>query len=136
SILYVVIGFGIFGTVMMMTTERRREFGMTIAVGMKRWRLMTMTAIESILLSMLGAAAGIAAAIPVVFYFYRFPIQLTGDYAKAMLAYGLEPIIPVSADAVVFLVQGASVFVLAAVSALYPILVLRKLDPVKAMRGL
>ncbi|HTP13613.1 MAG TPA: FtsX-like permease family protein, partial [Bacteroidota bacterium] len=89
SILYVVIGFGIFGTVMMMTTERRREFGMTIAVGMKRWRLMTMTAIESIILSMLGAAAGIAAAIPVVFYFYRFPIQLTGDYAKAMLAYGL-----------------------------------------------
>ncbi len=28
-ILYIVIGFGIFGTIMMMTTERSREFGVS-----------------------------------------------------------------------------------------------------------
>ena len=46
-ILYVVIGFGIFGTIMMMTAERRHEFGVAIAVGMKRWRLMVITTLEA-----------------------------------------------------------------------------------------
>jgi len=133
-ILYVVIGFGIFGTVMMMTAERRHEFGVTIAVGMKRWRLMVITSLEALMVSMLGAVVGILAAVPVIAYFARFPIRLGGEYAAAMLAYGLEPILPVSTDPAVFLLQGLSVFLLGAVSALYPIMVLRSLDPVRAMR--
>ncbi len=133
-ILYVVIGFGIFGTVMMMTAERRHEFGVIIAVGMKRWKLMFITGVEALMVSMLGATAGILAAIPLVAYFAHYPIHLGGDYAQAMLAYGMEPIIPLSTDPVVFLLQGLSVFFLGAVSALYPIIVLRSLNPVQAMR--
>jgi len=133
-ILYVVIGFGIFGTVMMMTAERRHEFGVAIAVGMKRSRLMVITSLEALMVSMLGAVVGILAAVPVIAYFARFPIRLGGEYAAAMLAYGLEPILPVSTDPAVFLLQGLSVFLLGAVSALYPIMVLRSLDPVRAMR--
>jgi ABC-type lipoprotein release transport system permease subunit len=133
-ILYVVIGFGIFGTVMMMTAERSREFGITIALGMKRWRLMSVTVIEALIISLMGAVAGIAVSIPLVAYFYHHPIQLGGDYAKAMMAYGMEPIIPFSIDPMVFIIQGIIVFALGAVSALYPIIILRKLEPVRAMR--
>ena len=132
-ILYVVIGFGIFGTVMMMTAERRHEFGVAIAIGMKRWRLMLITSIEALMVSMIGALAGTLAAVPVVLYFAHSPIHLTGDYAQVMLAYGMEPILPVSTDAILFVIQGLSVFVLGVVSAVYPALVLRKLDPVRAM---
>ena len=39
SIFYIVIAFGVFGTVMMMTIERTREFGLLISLGMKRGRL-------------------------------------------------------------------------------------------------
>ncbi len=134
-ILYVVIGFGIFGTVMMMTSERRREFGMSIALGMKRWRLMGITALESLMVSMIGAAAGIVVSFPFVLYLLYFPIQLSGDYAKAMLAYGMEPIIPFSADPVVFWSQALVVLLLGLASASYPLLVIRRLVPVKAMRG-
>ncbi len=134
-ILYVVIGFGIFGTVMMMTAERSREFGITIALGMKRWRLMSVTVIEALIISLMGAVAGIAVSIPLVLYFYHHPIQLGGDYAKAMMAYGFEPIIPFSMDPMVFIIQGIIVFALGAFSALYPIIILRKLEPVRAMRG-
>ncbi len=132
-ILYVVIGFGIFGTVMM-TAERSREFGITIALGMKRWRLMSVTVIEALIISLMGAVAGIAVSIPLVVYFYHHPIQLGGDYAKAMMAYGFEPIIPFSVDPMVFIIQGIIVFALGAFSALYPIIILRKLEPVRAMR--
>ena len=37
AILYLVIAFGIFGTVLMMTVERKREFGVLVAIG-KMWR--------------------------------------------------------------------------------------------------
>src|SRR5690606_20905348 len=38
-VLYLVIGFGMFGTYLMMTAERIYEFGVMIAVGMRRFRL-------------------------------------------------------------------------------------------------
>lgn len=134
-ILYVVIGFGIFGTVMMMTAERTREFGITIALGMKRWRLMITTMLEALLISMMGACAGILAAVPFVLYFFYEPIRLGGDYAKAMLAYGMEPIVPFSLDPAIFVTQGIVVLFMGLVSGLYPLFVLRRLEPVRAMRG-
>ncbi len=36
GILYLVIAFGVFGTVLMMMAERRREFGMLVAIGMQK----------------------------------------------------------------------------------------------------
>ncbi|MEZ4827117.1 MAG: ABC transporter permease [Bacteroidia bacterium] len=36
GILYMIIGFGMFGTVLMMTSERRHEFGVLMAIGMKK----------------------------------------------------------------------------------------------------
>lgn len=134
-ILYVVIGFGIFGTIMMMTTERAREFGVLISVGMKRWKLMLVTTIETIMISMLGALAGVAVGIPILWYFYLHPIPLTGEYEKVMLAYGLEPILPFSAAPEIFLAQTAIVFGLAVLCAFYPLMVIRKLNPVAAIRS-
>jgi len=134
-ILYVVIGFGIFGTVMMMTVERTREFGMTIAIGMKRGRLMAVTFAESVGIALMGAFAGLAASVPIVVYFHAHPIQLSGDMAQSMIAYGFEPILPVSIDPMVFLTQWLVVMVLALLSALYPLVVLRTLDPCRAMRS-
>ena len=32
GILYLVIAFGVFGTVLMLTAERRREFGVLVAI--------------------------------------------------------------------------------------------------------
>ncbi len=36
AILYMIVGFGIFGTVIMMTNERTKEFGVIISVGMQK----------------------------------------------------------------------------------------------------
>jgi ABC-type lipoprotein release transport system permease subunit len=134
-ILYIVIGFGIFGTIMMMTNERSREFGVLISIGMKRWKLITVTVMETIMISILGAGVGLAIGIPALWYLYLHPIQLTGDAAAAMLAYGLEPILPFSIDPGIFIAQTLIVFFLAAICAVYPLLVIRKLQPVAAIRS-
>ncbi len=126
-ILYVVIGFGIFSTVVMMTTERRKEFHMVIALGMRRGRLALTTVIEAILIALTGAVAGIIGSIPVILWLHFHPIVLGGEYAKVMLAYGMDPILPFSADPLVFWAQGAVVATLGIVAAMYPVVIVMRM---------
>lgn len=133
-ILYIIIGFSIFGTVMVMTLERLHEYGVLISVGMERWRMTAVCAIESLFLSLSGTIIGIFISMPIVFYFGLNPIILTGDYAEAMLAYGYEPILPVSMGAEVFWIQGAIIVFIALCSSLYPLMVIKSLKPAEAIR--
>ena len=134
GILYVVIGFGIFGTVMMMTAERTKEFGILISVGMKKWRLSYVSFLESLFLSFIGVLAGIIVSIPILYYLKQNPIPLTGEMADAMLKFGLDPIIPFRFAANIFIDQFLTVLVIAMISALYPLSYIRKLNPIRAMR--
>jgi ABC-type lipoprotein release transport system permease subunit len=134
GILYVIIGFGIFGTVMMMTAERTKEFGILISVGMKKWRLSLVSLLESLFLSLIGVLAGIIVSIPILYYFYENPIPLTGEMAELMLKFGLDPIVPFRFAPNIFIDQFLTVIVIAMISALYPLSFIRKLNPVKAIR--
>lgn len=134
GILYVVIGFGIFGTIMMMTAERRKEFGVLIAVGMKKWRLSLVSLLETIMLSLIGVIAGTLASIPLLLYLKDHPIWLTGESAQAMLAFGIEPILPFSMAYNIFVDQILVVIFISVLTAYYPVSFIRKLEPVKALR--
>ncbi len=134
GILYIVIGFGIFGTIMMMTAERSHEFGILISVGMKKWKLILVTTIETLLISLIGVITGALASIPVLIYFYHNPIYLTGNAAKAYLAFGFEPILPFAIYPGMFLAQIWTVLAIALFSAFYPFSYIRKLKTVEALR--
>jgi ABC-type lipoprotein release transport system permease subunit len=82
GILYLVIAFGIFGTVLMMTAERRREFGVLISIGMQRSRLSAVIVFEMLYLGLMGIISGIAMALPVIIYGYYHPYRFSGDMAK------------------------------------------------------
>ena len=135
GILYIVIAFGIFGTIMMMTAERVKEFGILISVGMKKWKLGLVTLFETLFVSFIGVFAGALVSIPILLYFKANPIPLTGEYAEAILAFGFEPILPFAIYPGMFFAQIWTVLAIAAVSALYPIMFIRKLQPVEALRG-
>lgn len=134
GILYVIIGFGIFGTVMMMTAERAKEFGILVSVGMKKWRLSFVSLLESFLLSFIGVAAGVIVSVPLLYYLFKNPIELTGDTAEMMLSFGLDPIIPFRFAANIFIDQFLTVLVIAMITSVYPINFIRKLKPVEALR--
>jgi ABC-type lipoprotein release transport system permease subunit len=134
GILYVIIGFGIFGTVMMMTAERTREFGILISIGLKKGKLALISFLESLFLTFIGVAAGVIISIPILYYFKQNPIELTGEMAEMMLSYGLDPILPFRFAANIFVDQFLTVFVIALISVSYPILFIRRLKPVEAMR--
>jgi len=134
-ILYVVIGFGVFGTIVMMTLERTREFGLLISLGMERDKIYLVTTIESILISFFGALLGVIVAFPVLLYFYFNPIPVSGEIADIYLSYGMEPIIPFSIDSNIFISQMLIVFLISLLTSLYPISFIRKIRPVSALQG-
>ncbi len=133
-ILYLVIAFGIFGTVMMMTAERTKEFGILLSIGVKKSKLMLITTIEAILISALGGLSGIVVSLPIVSYFKQNPIRFTGEIAEISLKFGVEPIIPLSTDAGIFIAQTSIVLLIALMSSLYPINYIRNLKPIEAIR--
>jgi lipoprotein-releasing system permease protein len=135
AILYIVIGFGIYGTIMMMTAERTKEFGILIAVGMKKTKLIIVTTFETIFISFIGVAAGIFASYPLLLYLYYHPIRLTGDLADLMLGFGLEPIMPFSIAPGIFIAQFWTVLFIALLSAWYPFRFILKLKAVEAIRN-
>ena len=135
GILYLVIAFGIFGTIMMMTAERVKEFGILISVGMKKWKLYLVTMFETIFISFIGVVAGGIISVPIILYFVSNPIPLTGEYAEAILAWGFEPILPFAIYPGMFFAQMWTVLAIALLSVFYPVNFIRKLEVVDAIRG-
>ena len=134
GILYLIIAFGIFGTILMMTAERKYEFGMLIAIGMKKFRLGKMLITEALLISICGTLTGMVISIPVVLLLERYPIHFTGDRARAYENFGFEAIFPATFNESIFLTQGLIVLLIALVIGLYPLYAVGRLTPVKAMR--
>ena len=135
AILYIVIAFGVFGTIMMMVSERAKEFAILISVGMKRQRLLLVLALETLMVSFIGVITGILCSIPIIFYLVYNPIYLTGEAAEIYDQLSIEPILAFSAQPSIFISQALVVLVIALVTILYPLLFVRKLDPAKTIRG-
>lgn len=121
GILYMIITFGIFGTILMMISERKRELGVMIAIGMQRIRLGTVLFTETLMMGLLGAMVGIVGSIPLAYYFFKNPIPLTGDAAKTMIEMGIEPYMYFSMHPDVFTIQALTVFSITLVIAVFPI---------------
>jgi ABC-type lipoprotein release transport system permease subunit len=121
TILYMIITFGIFGTILMMISERKRELGVMIAIGMQRTKLSAILFFETLFMGLLGAVTGILASIPIVYTLYKNPVPLTGDAAKAMAEMGIEPLMYFSIDPDIFYVQALIVFIITAIIAIFPI---------------
>ena len=134
-VLYLLIAFGIFGTILMMTLERQREFGILVSIGMQKMRLAVMVILENIMIALFGAIIGMLISVPFVFYFNIFPIHVGGKLAEAYDNFNLEPIFYFSTKPEVFYNQGLIVLALAMVLSLYPIIKISRLEPVSAMRS-
>jgi len=134
GILYIVVGFGIFGTVLMMMYERLREFGILMSIGMKRTQLSIICMLETLFISFIGVIAGIIVAFPIVYRLYTNPIEVGGEVGEAFMDYGFEPIFAFSIAPDIFLTQGIIVFCIAVVIGLYPVRKVFKLDVVDASR--
>lgn len=134
AVLYMVVGFGILGTVLMMTAERSYEFGVMLSVGTSRRTLFRILSIEVLTLALMGAAIGILLSIPVTWYFHLNPIEFGGAMATAAEQYAMDPVLQFSVNPGIFTGQAITVFVITLLFSVVPLIRAARRDPVEAMR--
>ncbi len=135
GILYTVVFFGILGTIIMMTAERQKEFGVMVALGMQKWYLSLIVFIETLFLGVVGVAFGAIISFGIVSYFYDSPIHIGGDMADIYEQFGIEPILAFSKDITIFLNQFLIVFVLLLIAVIYPLVKILSFKLIDALRS-
>ena len=132
-IFFVLAGLLVMNTIYLSIIERIREFGIIMALGAARLKMIAMVLSESILLCFSGAAAGAAGGLAVVAYMSRgfsFPPALAELYAEA----GLPTVLFASVSLQQFLITIAFVLATGILAALLPAFTAARLEPVEAMR--
>jgi ABC-type lipoprotein release transport system permease subunit len=135
GILYLVIAFGVFGTVLMMTAERRREFGVLVAIGMQKRKLASVITLEMLYIGFLGMVAGCAVAIPAILYGVAHPILFKGEIGKIWDEYGMEPLLVFQGIDFYFLWQMFIVALMVFIAIGYPVRKILGLQVVHALRA-
>ena len=137
-ILYIIVVFGMFGTVLMMTEERKYEFGVLISIGMSRIRLFSIILVETVILSMIGVVLAILVTYPISYYFYLNPINivtLMGEGADVMIEeFGFDPVVPFSISLDIPFSHALIIFTFSLLISVYPAIRIFRLNPVKSMK--
>jgi ABC-type lipoprotein release transport system permease subunit len=135
GILYMVIAFGIFGTILMMTMERKKEFSIMIAIGMQRAQLIGLVIIESIYMAAIGAVVGLIISFPVVYFYANNPIEITGDTAETYRQLNMEPILAISTNANYMVMQFIIVMLISLLASIIPLRNINAFNIVDIIRG-
>jgi ABC-type lipoprotein release transport system permease subunit len=133
GILYLVIAFGIFGTVLMLTAERKREFGVLVAIGMQKKKLASIMTLEMLLIGLLGLLGGAVIASVLILWGVDHPIIFKGETAKIFEEYGMEPKMAFWTIDSYYISQLVIVLSMVLLSILYP---LRKIFGMKVVNAL
>lgn len=136
-ILYVIVCFGMFGTVLMMTEERMYEFGVLLSIGMAKIKLYLIILLETIMLSSIGVIIGVLTTRPISHYFNRNPINMESfgeGLGDAMGEFGFDPIMPFSINWDIPISHAAFIFGISLLISIYPAIRILSLNPVKAMK--
>lgn len=133
GIILVALLFSIINTMLMAVLDRIREFGMLMAVGMKKGQVFRMVLLETIFLSMLGGPLGLLLSFVLISSFGASGINLAGSgYGE----YGFATVVYPSLDGAAYFNVTIMVLVMAVIAALYPAYKALKLNPVEAIRKL
>ena len=134
---YVVVCFGMFGTVLMMTEERMYEFGVLLSIGMGKIKLYLIILLETIMLSSIGVIIGILTTRPISHYFNKNPIHMDDfgeGLADALGEFGFDPIIPFSINWDIPISHAIFIFCISLLISIYPAIKILSLNPIKAMK--
>lgn len=135
GILYMIITFIIFSTLVMMMHERKKEFGIIHAIGMQKFNLSGIIFIEILIISLMGTFAGVGIGYLIVNYLNQNPIPLEGDMAKMMEEYGFDPVLFFSNSPDIFYWQPVIVLCLTLLLCLFPLITIKRLKIIRAIRG-
>jgi len=133
-VILIALSFGIVNTMLMAVLERRREFGMLMAVGMSSGRIFSMVLIETVMLSLSGGVIGMATGGLVVLMTNKTGVNL-GMLGTGLKAIGYDPMVYPFIGTFLFSGISGMVVATAILAALYPALKAVALNPADAVRS-
>jgi len=136
---FIIIGLasmGMLNTMLMAVHERSHEFGILLAIGMKRRWLLLMVLLESFFLSLVSALAGSLLGLAVVGYFEKHGIDLSGSLPDGYDWGGIifEPVMQVHLEIMDLFSACALMILITLVSSLIPSWRIVRLKPAEVMR--
>ncbi|MFP4370377.1 MAG: ABC transporter permease [Bacteroidota bacterium] len=134
AILIIVVGFGILNTVLMSVTERFKEFGIMLAVGMNQWRLLGIVLFEVVFMAFLGIISGSILGWLGNYIVSKNPIYFGGETAELMEQFGFEPAMYAINDPGIFINYTLIVLITSFAAFIYPAVKLMNLEPLKGIR--
>ncbi|RJO65878.1 MAG: ABC transporter permease [Myxococcales bacterium] len=136
--IFLLIGAGILNTVLMSVLERKREFGVMVAVGLSPARLWRLVMTETFCLAMAGLAVGAILSLPLYVYFHAIGLDMSSWMKEDMVVGGLiwEPIMKAELywDHMALIFGG--VFLLIMLLGVYPAYVTTRIQPVETLKSL
>ncbi len=135
-VFFVVVAAAVANPILMAVLERTREFGIVLAIGMSRTRLVVLVLLESMLLGVAGLALGNAIGLAVTEYFAVKGVYLGAFEAGLRTMPGLSDVIYPALLPGRSLMLSVLVFAIACLMAVYPAAKAAGLEPVEAIRGM
>ncbi|MEJ5305754.1 MAG: FtsX-like permease family protein [Ignavibacteria bacterium] len=125
--------FGISNTMMMSVFERIREFGVLMAIGMKRLRLFLLIILESIFLLFSGGLIGTLLGFISIELLSKNGIDLS-IFAEGMAAYGMSAILYPALPFHMYISLFVMMMITAVIASISPALKAIRLKPAEAIR--
>jgi ABC-type lipoprotein release transport system permease subunit len=133
GIILAALLFGITNTMLMSVMDRVREFGVLMAVGMKRIRVFMLIIFETFILSIFGGLIGMALGALTIWHLSDKGIDLS-IFAEGLNAWGMPtqmyPVLPIY----FYFVLVVMIIATAIIAAIYPSIKTIKLRPAEAIR--
>jgi ABC-type lipoprotein release transport system permease subunit len=134
GVLLLVVGFGIMGTILLMTLERTKEFCTLLAIGMKKSKMYVLVIYESILTGLFGILFGLIAAYFSTKYFHEKPLHLIGKMKEAIKSVGGNPVIVFPLDWRVLFNHSIILLLILIVASILPIFYLKGIKAIDRSR--
>lgn len=132
GVILLALLFGVTNTMLMSVLDRVREFGMLMAVGMRRRRLFTMIMVETLFLSISGSVAGAVLGALSLAWAGHTGIDLAW-FAEGLTMYGMSSMLYPAVHPVIYPTLGAMVVFASFLAALYPAIKAVRLVPSAAL---
>jgi len=127
-------GMGAMNTLLMSVTERTRELGILMAVGLKPVHVVLLTVVESLALAVLSTIIGTGLGLLLSWWLVETGIDLSEGYGDLVfVGVSMDPIMRGRWTLDAFVWPVAIIFVIAVLASVIPAIRAARLDPATAM---
>lgn len=135
SLVFLIAGLGIFGVILVSVMERRREFGILLAIGTGFSLITVIVLVESLMIALAGYLAGALLGGVSLWYFAVYGLDLT-VFASGLHTLGIDAVTHARIEAYYFITAFAAILFATLLSVIIPLRQLKKAQPIESITGI